>query len=358
MFSHSTLHTLSGHSGSPKVSLFVPTSPLTAETQDAAIHLKSLLKVAAEELSLRGLSADEAASFLHEVENRTTDRQFWQHQQHGLAFFVSPGKVTEVSVAHTVEPVAVVGDYFDVLPLMPSLATQGEYALLCASQSETVAYVGNEAELKEVTVSGLPRSLDEVVTDSDYENPVLASPPARPNAGSQNIPDAQVYGQAPPEWQAMVRRKFAQQIVSSLTSSTELQGLPLVVIADEEMAGDVAEAAGAVGVSMTHPTSLSHEQRHNVSWALAHETLDQVRQQAIGTMAERLGKDSDVASDPADIARAAIEGRVDKLFIAHTEPHQTISQSLWETLAKGGEVLFAGDSTAMPESGAVALLRY
>lgn len=358
MFSPSTLLDLATHDKSPKVSVFVPTSPSSATTQDAATHLKNLLRDALETLASSGVSASEAEALLAGVSSKVSDREFWQHQQHGLAFFVSPDGVIQVSVSHSVEPAVRVGDHFDVLPLMPGFVTDSEYVLVCASQAEVSVYRGNAAELTPITIPDMPTSLDDVLTDADYENPVLASPPARPNTGSQNISNAQVYGAAPPEWQAMVRRKLAARIVSSLSSAGELHSLPLVVIADEDMAGDVAEAAGAVAVDMTHPTALSVQQRHEISWGLVQETLDRSRQERLATMAQRLGQNNGVATDPAEIVQIAASGRVDKLFVAVNTPHAVVSEALWSTLGHGGDVFYAGDADAVPDSGVVALLRY
>jgi hypothetical protein len=46
----------------------------------------------------------------------------------------------------------------------------------------------------------LPQSLDDVPGASDYENPVQASPVARPRTGAMNIGNAHVYGDSPAEW--------------------------------------------------------------------------------------------------------------------------------------------------------------
>jgi hypothetical protein len=358
VLSHKTLHQLSAHESKPRVSLFLPTSPSSASTQDGATHLKNLLRDAAGLLENAGLGAKDAEAFLSDVSAKASDREFWQHQQHGLALFISPDGLVEVSVAHTLEPTVTVGDHFDVLPLLQDLATEGDYVAVCASQAEVSVYRGSATDFVEITIPDIPTSLDDVLTDADYENPVLASPPARPNTGTQNISNAQVYGAAPPEWQAMVRRKFAQRLVAGLGSSPDLHGLPLVVIADDNLAGDLAEAAGALGVDTTHPSSLSHQQRHDMSWGLVRDTLDHTRQERLATMAKRLGQNDSVATDPAEVAELAKASRVNKLFVSHTTPHPTITEALWGTLGAGGEVFYAGDSEAMPDSGVVALLRY
>ena len=358
MFSHTTLRDLAAHDSQPRVTFFLPTSPSSASTQEGSAHLKNLLRDATALLEGAGLSASDTEALLTSVEKKVSDREFWQHQQHGLALFVSTTGVIEVSVAHTLEPRVVVGEHFDVLPLMPGLTTEGDYRLLCASQDEVSVYRGNAAGLEPITLAGLPTSLDDVLTDADYENPVLASPPARPNTGTHNMTNSQVYGDAPPEWQAMVRRKFAERLTAGLNGSSGLKGVPIVVIADDVLAGELAVALGAVGVDTTHPTSLSEKQRHEISWGLVHDTLDHPHQERLATMAKRLGQQDNVATDPAQVAQMARDGRVDKLFIAHTSSDTTVSKALWLTLGSGGEVFYAGDADTMPDSGVVALLRY
>jgi hypothetical protein len=358
MFSLATLRQLGAHTRGPRVSLFLPTHPSSAKTQDGATHLKNLIRDAKNALESQGTTPADADALLAPAEQLVGDRFFWQDQHHGLALFLSPTGMVQVSVAHDLIPQAVVADHFDVLPLLPGLATEGDYVLVCASQDDVTVYRGNATGLDPITVDGLPTSLDDVLTDADYENPVLASPPARPNTGTHNISNAQVYGAAPPEWQAMVRRKFAGRLAAALNASAHLVNTPAVLIADNDMAGDLAEAMGAVALDTTHPTSLGEPERHDVSWRLVSETLDARRQEHLATMAERIGQNDAVATDPADIAQQAETGRVDRLFIATDTPDTIISRALWHTLDNGGEIIWAGDADAPPATGVVALLRY
>jgi hypothetical protein len=264
----------------------------------------------------------------------------------------------EVSVSHTVSPQVIVGDEFDVLPLLPGLAPEGEYLLVCASQGAVSAYRATAKTLQPVDVANLPDSLQDVVGDADYENPVLASPPARPNTGTQNISNAQVYGDAPPEWQAKVCRTFAERIAGAINAAGNLSPLPLVLIADENLSGDLVDPLGAIAHDTTHPDSLSDKERHELSWALVHPILAQGRAKRLELMAQRVGQGEAVATDPAEVAVVAEEGRVEMLFVSQDTPDQTVSKALWSTLAHGGEIVWAGDADTPPETGIAALLRY
>jgi hypothetical protein len=358
MFLHSTLRTLAQTPPGPHVSLFLPTSPSSDTTQDGALHLKNLLKDAHGQLTANGLSAAEAEKVLAPAEKHVGDRHFWQQQRLGLALFLSPAGLVEVSVDHTLEPVAVAGDLFDVLPLMPGLTSDDTFVAISASQEAISVYRGNATGMESMTIEGMPTSLDDVLTDDDYENPVLASPPARPNTGTHNMSNSQVYGAAPPEWQAMVRRKFAGRIASSLNGSHVSPGSPLILIADNDMAGDLSTAIGADAVVTTHPESLTEPQRHSGAWKAAQPLIDKKRVEALNTLATRLGQGTAVATDPSEVDQASSEGRIELLAIAHSTPDKTVSRALWATVNHGGEVLWAGDVTPPLATGVAALLRY
>jgi hypothetical protein len=358
MFLHSTLRELADTPPGPHVSLFLPTSPSSDTTLEGALHLKTLHKDALEQLLKNGFSPVEAEALLEPAEKLITDRPFWQHQQHGLALFLADGEFHEVSVDHTLQPRAVVGETFDVLPLMPGLTSNDAHVLLCVSQDEVAVYRADASGLEPVAILGMPSALDDVLTNADYENPVLASPPARPNLGTHNMSHSQVYGQAPPEWQAMVRRKFAGRIASSFTAHHEFAGLTVVLIADTEIAGDLAPAIGPDAVVQTHPQSLTESQRHAASWEAAAPCADQKRQTALESLQARLGRVDLVATDPAEVAQAASEGRVAMIALGSTSPDAILSAALWETLKHGGDAIWAGDATFSLPTGVAALLRY
>lgn len=358
MLTHTTLRQLASMNQGPKISVFVPTSPSSDSTMAAALHLKNLLKEAREKLGALGVNGSAVDDLLAPVVALETDRHYWQHQQHGLALFLSPDGLVHVSAHNVLDSAVVVGDDFDILPLLPGLTSDDTYVVVCASQDEVAIYRGSALGLEALTIDNMPTSLDDVLGDVDYENPVLASPPARPNTGTHNMANTQVYGDAPPEWQAMVRRKFAGRIAGSLGASAVTGKAPIILIADYDMSGELAEAIGAAGVDTTHPASLSLSERHAVSWRLVHTTLDDTRQRALKLLAGRLGRNEAVATDLSDIDAAGQHSRIDTLFIATSTPNPEVSRAVWNTLGQGGSLVWAGDATPPLATGAAALLRF
>jgi hypothetical protein len=358
MFLHSTLHKLSETRSGPHISLFLPTKPSSDSTVDGALHLKNLLKDAHVQLRDTGVSAEEADSLLAPAQKLVAERPYWQHQQHGLALFLAPSTFSDVSVDHTLEPRAVVGETFDVLPLMPGLTSDDFHTLVCASQDAVTVYRADAIGLEAIGIPGMPKSLEDVLTDDDYENPVLASPTSRPNLGTHNMSNSQVYGAAPPEWQAMVRRKFAERVASSLNGHQEIAGLTLILIADTELAGDLGPAIGADAVIPTHPESRTEPQRHAASWQAAEPFADRKRLIALESLAAHLGQGNQVTTNVEELAHAANEGRVSLMAVATAVPNPTISGALWATIKTGGTVIWAGDAIPPLTTDVAALLRY
>jgi len=358
MFSQSTLQNLRSLTPGPHVSVFLPTATSGNSISDAATHLKNLVREAEKGLRENGVTASDAEALLAPVNSLVTDRLYWQHQAAGLALFVSGHGLVEVSVNHTLTPQVVVGDHPDVLPLLPGLTPDAPYLLVCASESEVTVYSADATGLTPLDLEDIPDSVADVITDDDYENPVLASPPARPNTGTHNMSNSQVYGAAPPEWKAMVRRKFAGQLSSGIAKFQKNNNTPLVLIADDVLAGELSGPLGAVAIDTTHPTALSEAQRHEHSWRLVLPVLDSERRELLDTAGSRIAKNEKVLSDPDTIEHAAIEGRVETLLIAIDTPNAVVTRGLFATLATGGQVVWAGDAPTPFDTGVIALLRF
>jgi hypothetical protein len=143
-----------------------------------------------------------------------------------------------------------------------------------------------------------------------------------------------------------------------LNGHQEITHLPLILMADTDLAGDLATAIGADAVIATHPESLTEPQRHAASWEAAAPFADKKRLSSLEFLASRLGRADLVSTDPVELRQAADEGRVEMIAIAESHPDATISGALWATVKNGGEVIWAGDAQPKLTTGVAGLLRY
>lgn len=358
MFSHSMLSELLSGTDEPCVSLFLPTSPRSSSTQDAALHLRRLVRDAQKQLVAHGAHPAASDEILAPAEALIADRNFWQHQEYGLALFLSPAGMTRVSVGQELSPIAVVGPHFEVMPLMPHLTPDVEFLVLCVSEAEATLYRGNLEGFGALALNNAPSSLDDVVTDEDYENPVLASPPARPNVGHLSMSHSQVYGMAPPEWRAMVQARYAQRVATAVTSLPGFRTSPLILIADTEFAGQLAPLVSPSAVDTTHPASLSEAERRDLAWSLVSPTITSSAQNVLERLHQALATGGNATDVPAELGLAAAEGRIETLCLSTSVPDASLSLTVRETVNHGGTVVWVGTTEAAPAQGAGALLRY
>jgi len=358
MATHKDLIRLSIPTEGPLVSLYLPTSPRGAETEDAALHLKVLRSEAEELLVGSGLSPSAAKHHVAAMVAMESDREFWQHQQHGLAVFCASDGVETISLADHVEPSVSVSDHYDLLPLLPHLQPEGTFMLLELSQNSVTLFSGNHDGLEVVEVSGMPDGIDGVLTEDDYQNPAYASPPARPNVGHLSMSHAQVYGQAPPEWKKALRERYVEHISRALEGRLANTAEPTVLVADEELAGLMAARVDFTHTNTTHPTSMSKDELHALAWAAVSEKLDSQRMADIENFRRALGQGGLATTDVASTLLAATEGRVAVLLVTGISGGPEVSTILHRTLTLGGRVVFAPELNSSVSEGLGAILRY
>ena len=83
------LKELSQFSGQNLISLYMPTHRTGREIQQDPIRYKNLLTKAEQHLTKMGLRSPEVKSVLDNAHRLQLDAEFWQHQNDGLAIFIS-----------------------------------------------------------------------------------------------------------------------------------------------------------------------------------------------------------------------------------------------------------------------------
>ncbi|MDP3893147.1 hypothetical protein, partial [Nocardioides sp.] len=171
----------------------------------------------------------------------------------------------------------------------------------------------------------LPKTLAEMEAEYEVENHPQSSPIARPNTGTANISNAQVYGDSPNEWRKGQLVEFSKKVAAAVESLLRKGSLPLVLVADAELGGHIRKAGSLgdrlAGVIDTNPEAMDREQLHDAAYAVVEEQLDGVRRQAVGQLEElRNRNNGGVATTIEDVVKAAHRGQVDTLLLRLDEP--------------------------------------
>jgi hypothetical protein len=383
MFTKGDLDALMADDSPIGVSIYLPTEVRGSEIRQGPIRLKNLIARAKQELVGTGLDDAEADHLLAPGSALIADYGFWQHQDQGLALFLGNADARWYSVPQAFSEHVVVGPGFFVSPLLPLLAADGSFLVLSITADDVQIFEATRFSMA-LADADLPTSIEEAPGESDYENPVQASPMARPHTGSANISNAQVYGDSPPEWRKGRVVVFAQRVAAAVDHFVGTNPLPVVLVSNAEISGHFQKKSTLgpllAGVIEANPAAMDRHDLHEAAYAIVQPLFEAARQQAVERFSVlRASNDARAVSDLEAVCSAAREGRIDTLLLVETpasgghdddsrssrtrsdlnrdEEQAMLETATVQTLQLGGRV-YLMPSSGPSESPATAILRF
>ena len=168
LFSKTELQALLDHQKSPCISIYIPTHKMGSETRQDHIRLKNQLSQAEKMLAERGTDSTDTADLLQPATDLINNQDFWQHQNAGLALFMSPGQFRYYTAPVDFEEQTFVSEQFHIKPLLPLLADDGQFYILAASQNKVGLYQATHNSIQAVDLGGTPLDL---ATALRYDDP-------------------------------------------------------------------------------------------------------------------------------------------------------------------------------------------
>ena len=308
MFTRSTVSRLLAADPPLAVSIFLPTHVRGSEVRQDPIRLNNLIAIARDKLLAIGMPPVEADAFLAPAAELVGDYEFWQRQSHGLALFLDGSEARHFQVPITAPKQVVVGPGFHLRALLPAVAADDSFVVLTLTADRVRLYQGYRFALVEDQTPELTRSLDDVPGEPDYQNPVQASPVARPNTGAIHISNAQVYGYSPQEWRKSQLVRFAKRVAADVDALQAGDPLPVVLVGNAELSGHFQQAsrlgAQLVGTVETNPEVLTDAALHDAVYPQVQPRLDGSRRKAADRFATLLGQgDPRAVVDIGDVVR-------------------------------------------------------
>jgi hypothetical protein len=378
-----TVLTLTGHTGFPCVSIYIPTEgagPLTAGDQTA---VKSAMQRARNLLIERGVRREDARRILRSIPELADDAGAWHESGAGVAMFLAPGWFRGYRFAGRLAPTVYVGSRFLTRQLWPQirvadhlmvLAVSGRWARLIDVSGENVA------ELP----AGLPQGPGGLPWRSEAE-PDLQFHQLGRAATAHGQPLYHGHGAATDSTKER-SEEYLNYVEALLRPVLMARGTPLVLAGVESVVVTYRKLntyphlikAAVAG----NPDDLSATELGERALGVAHGELQREYRTAASRHA-RLAGSARTLTNLQEILPAAFEGRVLHLFLANEaeswgrfdqpagridvlardEVHaeDLLDVSAQETLAKGGDVYavpleeMPGDP---PHKAAVAVLRF
>ena len=148
---------LAADRGDVRVSIFLPTTPLTQDTAADRIALKNLAREASRQLQEAGADKRRSAELAEHLDDLIDDDEFWRFQARSLAILATPEHVHTFRLPTTLEPMVEVSDRFHLKPLLRAVSfPQTAYVLALAENSVRLVEVSADLPAATAHVPGLP----------------------------------------------------------------------------------------------------------------------------------------------------------------------------------------------------------
>lgn len=318
------LKTLVENTQTPCISLYIPMQKLGAETRQNPIRFKNVIREAEERLNAIGMRSTEAIKFL-EPAIALDENDFWEHQDQGLAIFISPQRFRYYCLPMELPELVVVGDQFHIKPLLHLINSDRQFYLLALSQKDVHFFEGNHYEIKEVEVENMPQNLEEVLLIQDNSEKGVQHRVAISRGGTVNPfqQPGQFHGQGSPEQdrhQAGILQ-FCYAIDQALHQKLRDKQAPLIVAGVEHL-HPIYEEANTYPHLLTQGITGNQEvtnleELHHQAWSIVSPLTQQQQQQAIALYQQLAGENvAQASSDIKEIVPAAYYQKVDTLFVS------------------------------------------
>ena len=299
------------------VSLSMPTHRAGPDTRQDPIRFRNLLDRAAELLGeTAGIADREADELLAPARALLDDNDFWQHQADGLAVYASPGSLRTVRVALALDEQIGVGERFRLRPLLPLLSGDGHFFVLALSQNEVRLYDGTRSTVAELDRGPIPASMAEALAHEDPEAQlqVHTSGPAGMFHGHGE--GGEIDKQALERYFRAVDRGLLDRLGAQRSAPLVLAAVGYYLPIYTAVSGHPAIADRAVE---GNPENRPAGELHAAAWEIVAPRFAAARQEAEAAFGQANGT-RQASSDLPTVVRAALERRIDTLFVAGTEP--------------------------------------
>lgn len=282
------------------VSIYLPTTPVTRNTEGDRILFKNLSNDALEQLRSSKTDKRKVALLQTKLAELHDDKHYWAYLADGLAVFVTPNEMRTFRLPIVPTAEAQVSDRFHVKPLVPLLAFPGTCFVLALSQGAARFIEVTSSLAQVVKVDGLPKNMSDAVK---RKLPRDRAPARRLQGG---------------EGMKVLTGQYCRMIDRALRPILSGLSTPLLLASVKELAV-IYQAHNSYPYLMR--SAITGNPEKMTERKLAEEARDIAARYGKKVVGERLklvkgGADMDLAStDLAQIAHAATRGQVGTLLI-------------------------------------------
>lgn len=292
----------------PCVSIYFPTMRAEVPQNQNHAHFRALLDKARQMLEPK-YEKSQWQPVVQRLEN-LSEEYFADGPRDAVAVFASQDFERVIDLQRPVDDLVIVADSFHVKPVIRTMQFGDRFSVLCLELQNVRVAEGNQYELNDVSVRGLPKGIHEA---SIQEN-------LRANTGGRGAGAAPLHGTpAPDEIQPMQIEPFLKLIDQRVWENySRDRHLPMVVVADSQYVGHFIAATKnpyvlEQGVAI-NPNGMSGERLRAEAWKVIEpryqEEIKRLQDQFHIARSQQKGSD-----EIPQVAEAAAVGRVGTLLI-------------------------------------------
>ena len=303
--------------GSPCASVYLPTHHggiEVLEGEDALVY-RNQLKEIRERLKLLGLDQSRIERFMEPAEKRAKDGDFWRHQSAGLAIFFQEGFYREYVLPFSVDRFNCLSrSAFFLLPLLPALNGEMFFHVLQLELGSVRLFRCTQYDVEEIPIGEeVPQALTDEVGQDHWQKSIQV----RNLKGGTSQGVFHGHGEGKDEEKTEIR-KFFRSVDRGLLDVIGNQDLPLLVACDEYLFPIFREVSNH---RKLHPHPIRRcamdcdpaDLRENALLALRDYTdREKEEKKRLYRQFHGTGRAN---NNIAEIIPAAVNGRVDSLFI-------------------------------------------
>ena len=298
------------------VSIYLPMFKTGKEQNErlAQANLKSCIKEVHRALAKHKLQEDEIKNYLKPIEKLIANIDLWRSPSDGLAIFLDKKNFSYYLFPISFDTQTYVADHFYLKPILPLYHEYGVYYLLELSQDYIKLYEATRYGFKDLYIEDFAPDQLEKAVGFDYKPKMLQfrSGQAAHGAGSFHG-----HGEGKDDDKKELI-SFFKAIDRGIKKAITDQKAPLVLACVDQLYHLYKEVNSYpilydknVGGD---PEFKDKKEMHKQSWELVQEYFKRIKKSRLDSFAEWYHS-AKTSHDPSEIILAAINGKIDTLFI-------------------------------------------
>ncbi len=380
-FTMEDLKRLTAVEGEVCISMYMPTDPSAATTDEQRIRFKNLLRRAEKTVQERAPKNKQLVEMIEEGRRLLENDYFWRYQSDGLAVFIASDVFLFYRLPIAVEEAFSVSNRFAVKPLMPMFMADARFYILALSQAKVRLFVCTPYSVMEIELVDVP---DGIAESLRYDSKHYQLQFHTGTAGGGRRPALfHGHGVGTDDKKDDILRYF-QDVDRGLATILSDRQVPLVLAGVDYLLPIFRDATSYQRVmeeAVTgNPDDLRAEELHRKALPIVRPVLEQNQIDDARRYRELAGKGY-TAAGVQSVVPAAVYGRVEALFVALDEKRPGVfdkknnqvritndddpaAEDLLDLAAveaiKNGGRIYATERERMPEEHAAiaAILRY